>query len=156
MPAPTDTEPASWHRHFGSTANNRGWALAEQAVRTPEEDVEMRTCAHAAAWHWHAVGTELHRMRAAMLLAQVYALLREGVEAMRLASSMRDYFASKADTPDWELAFTHAIHANAAHAAGRADVHREAYAKAKAALEAIADDEDRAIVLKTFEQVPAP
>lgn len=156
MPAPTDTDPAAWHRFFGSSANNRAWALAEQAARTPDEDAEMRRSAHAAAWHWEAIGTALHRMRATMLLAQVHALTGDGSEALRLATEMRDYFVGNADTPDWEIAFTHAIHAHAAQVAGEAGLHRASYERARNAIDAIADDEDRAIVLKTFTQVPSP
>ena len=156
MPRPTDLDPASWHRHFAMEANNRAWALAEQATRSADEAREMLGVAHASAWHWAAVGTELHRMRATMLLAQVHALLGDAPRAWEYASRMRAFFLEQPDTPDWELAFTHAIYANAAHAAGRAAEHRGAWRQAREALDAIADAEDRAIVEKTFAQVPRP
>lgn len=91
---PQDTDPAAWHKYFAIECNNRAWDLASQA-RTAAEDQELRLTAHTAAHHWNAVGEELHRMRATMLLAE-------------------------------------------------------------AALEAIADAEDKAIVLATFELVPVP
>jgi hypothetical protein len=50
---------------------------------------------------------------------------------------------------DREPAFTHALLAHAAHAAGRHDGHRRAWRVA-------ADDEDRTIVARAFEQVPRP
>ncbi|MGZ5156106.1 MAG: hypothetical protein ACXWJA_06880, partial [Caldimonas sp.] len=89
------------------------------------------------------------------LLAEVHALLGMGATSLSLAEEMRDFFVDR-ETADWELAFTHTIHAHAAHAAGRPLAHRESYERATAALEAIADEEDRAIVLKTFAQVPPP
>ena len=150
---PQNTDPAAWHRYFGMECNNRAWSLVEKA-RTAAEDDEMLDLAHAAAWHWQAVGTDLNRARARMLLAEVHAQLGLGRSAYAYASEVRAYFLGR-QTDDWELAFTHAIHAHAAHAAGHADEHRSSYAEAVRALEAIADPEDRAIVQRTFDLVPA-
>ena len=152
--SPSDSDLQDWHKHFAVQANNRAWELSV-LERTAEQDQEMLDAAHASAWHWSAVGTELNRMRATMLLAEVHALLGLGASALRYAEEMRTYFLGR-ETPDWELAFTHVIHAHAASAAGAVDTHRVAYQAAKIALQAIADDEDRAIVNKTFHQVPVP
>ncbi len=135
-------------------ANNRAWELSV-FERTPEQDQEMLDAAHASAWHWSAIGTELNRMRSTMLLAEVHALLGFGASALRYAEEMRAYFTAR-ETADWELAFTHVIHAHAASAAGAVEAHRIAYQSAQMALKAIVDDEDRAIVIKTFSQVPLP
>ncbi len=152
--ATDDNDAPAWHRRFAAGCNNRAWDLATQP-RTPAEDREMLDAAHASAWHWGRVGTELHRMRAQMLLAEVHALLGFGPSSLQLAEGMRSYFLGR-ETPDWELAFTHAICAHAAHAAQRPDEHRRAYADALAALQAVTDPEDRQIVEKTFRQVPPP
>lgn len=135
--------------------NNRAWALAVQP-RSPEEDREMLDAAHASAWHWARVGTELNRMRAMMLLAEVHALLGHGATSMGLAAEMRAYFLANEETPDWELAFTHAIYAHCAHAAGETEAYGAAYREAARALAAVADEEDRRIVAQTFRQVPVP
>lgn len=143
-----------WHKRFASQCNNRAWELSTMQ-RTPQQDREMLDAAHGSAWHWGKVGTELHSMRAATCLAEVHALLGHGATAFAYAQEIRSYFLSHA-TPDWELAFTHAIHAHAAAVAGRPDEHRTSYEAAKLAIAAIADEEDRVIVNKTFEHVPAP
>lgn len=116
----------------------------------------MLDTAHTSAYHWAQVGTELNRMRACMLLAEAHALLGHGMTALAMATEMSDYFLARGDTPDWELAFTHAIHAHAAHVAGDPVAHRDSYRAAVAALAAIRDEEDRSIVAKTFNLVPAP
>jgi hypothetical protein len=149
---PSDT--SQWHKRFAMDCNNRAWALSVQ-VRTESEDRELLDAAHASAWHWAQVGTELNRMRATTLLAEVHASLGMGASAMALAERMRSYFLGR-DTPDWELACVHAVYAHAAHAAGRVVEHREAFAKASQALAAIADEEDRKIIAKTLDQVPRP
>jgi hypothetical protein len=144
----------SWHKRSAVEANNRAWELAV-LPRTAVEDREMLNTAHASAWHWSVIGTELNRMRSTMLLAEVHALLGYGASALRYAAEMQAYFVTR-DTPDWELAFTHAIHAHAASVAGASEVHRKAYEHAVVALNSIADEEDRHIVIKTFNQVPVP
>jgi hypothetical protein len=151
---PTDSDLQDWHKRFAITTNNRAWELSV-LERTAEQDQEMLDAAHASAWHWSAVGTELNRMRSTMLLAEVHALLGFGASALHYAEEMRTYFVGR-ETDDWELAFTHVIHAHAASAAGAVETHRLAYQAAKIALKAIADDEDRAIVNKTFSHVPMP
>jgi hypothetical protein len=145
-------DPEISHKQLAMSCNNRAWELSSQA-RTPAQDREMLDAAHASSWHWAQIGTELNRMRATMLLAEVHALLGYGPSAFFFAQEMRSYFLNR-DTPDWEVAFTHAIYAHAAHAAGRPDEHREAYREATRALRAIADEEDRNTVLDVFNQVP--
>ncbi len=151
---PETNDPESWHRYFAMEYNNRAWDLSVRA-RTAGEDLEMLDAAHASALHWNAIGTELNRMRAMMLLAEVHALLGLAESATAYAEQMRSYFLEH-DTPDWEIAFTHAIHAHAACVAGDIAIHRDSHSKALLALGAIADDEDRRIVQQTFDQVPPP
>lgn len=151
---PDDADPDRWHRYFAMEANNRAWALAAQA-RSPDEDREMLSAAHAAAHHWFIVGQKIHNMRAAMLLAEVHALLGFGATAQAWAVEVRDYFAAR-DTADWEMAFAHTIVAHAAAVAGDTPLHKAAYGQAAAALDVIADAEDRRIVALTFDQVPKP
>ena len=134
--------------------NNIAWELSTQP-RSTIQDREMLDAAHASAWHWSKVGTQLNQMRATMLLAEVHALLGFGASAFTFAVEMRAYFLGN-DTPDWELAFTHTIYAHAAYAAGRFADHRAAYEQASIALMALTDEEDRNIVTKTFDQVPRP
>ena len=155
MPQETDdSDLQSWHRRFASSANNRAWELSV-LQRAAAQDREMLDAAHASAWHWSAIGTELNCMRATMLLAEVHALLGYGTTALQYAEEMRAYFVGR-ETADWELAFTHVIHAHAASVAGAPDLHRIAYGNAVIALKAIADEEDRIIVAKTLAHVPAP
>ncbi len=155
MPTPPDSlDPLAWHKHFAMQANNRAWSLTV-AVRTPAEDVEMLDAAHAAAFHWSAVGTELNVMRAKMLLAEVHALVGFGASSFALSAEVLSYF-KHSNALDWERAFAYVIHAHAAYAAGRAEDHADAYKRAVAVVDMIAEPEDRRLVLETFEHVPAP
>ena len=151
---PEDLEPDNWHRYFAMENNNRAWHLAVED-RTAEQNLEMLDAAHASALHWSGIGTELNRMRAKTLLAEVHALLGFGASALGYANEVRAYFLDR-ETADWELAYVHVIHAHAAAAAGEHRLHSDSYAAAGPAIDAIVDEEDRKIVLQTFTQVPPP
>lgn len=155
MPAPGDTQPGSWHRHFGATANNSAWAMLERST----EEIDPRAllnAAHAAAWHWHQVGTELNQLRALMLLAAAHARAGSGKVALEYANEMRRVFLQLAGIADWELAFVYVVHAHAAASAGAKDAHEASLSLADAAVERIADAEDKRIVNAVFCNVPRP
>jgi hypothetical protein len=151
---PETADPALWHRYFAIECNNRAWDLSI-ATRGADADDEILNVAHAAAYHWRIAGNELNHMRATMLLAEVHALRGLGRTALAYATTMRDYFLGRT-TPDWEVAFTHAIHAHAACAAGERELHRRSYDAAVRAVAAVADPKDREIVAQTFAHVPRP
>lgn len=155
MRVPEDTEPETWHRFFAASANNAAWTLAElpPAEANPRE---LLDAAHAAAWHWQRVGTELHRMRAQMLLALAHAQAGLGRTALAYADEARAYFLARPGTPDWETAFVHVAHADAARVAGAADAYARSYAFARQAIAAIEKQEDREMVERVFRYVPAP
>jgi hypothetical protein len=91
----------------------------------------MLDAAHASAWHWAKVGSELNRMRATLLLAEVHALLGFGHSAMTYAEQMRTYFLG-VQSPASEVAFVHVVHAHAASAARETEKHRASYGQALA------------------------
>ena len=105
-------------------ANNRAWELSIAEKRTTDEDREMLDAAHASAWLWSAIGTELNCMRATMLLAEVHALAGDPAVAMRHAHAMRNYFLGR-ETPVWVFAFNHANTAHCAAKGGDRALHRD-------------------------------
>lgn len=147
-------EAKAWHKRFAAAANNRAWELSVQ-TRTVAEDQEMLDAAHTSAWHWMKVGTEVNHMRATMLLAEVHALLGLGHSALAYAEEMRTYFLG-IQSPDWEVAFVHVVHAHAAAAAGETKKHQASYERAVAAFDAISNEKERSIVADTFGHVPKP
>jgi hypothetical protein len=151
---PTVAEPRAWHRWFAIEANNRAWRLAEAETRSAAEDAEMLTAAHAAAFHWSQVGTPLNIARAQMLLGHVHALLGDAKPALAYARASFDFVASH-PSPDWEVAFAHAVLANAGAAARDRELHRKHYAEAKTLGDALQDEEERAIFAATFRRIPA-
>lgn len=152
---PDDTDPARWARYFAMEANNRAWQLAAHNRRSDSECREMLDAAHASAFHWNSVGTDLNKMRATYLVAEVHALVGFGASALALANQALSYFEGM-EIPDWERAYLYAVHAHAGAVAGDTQTHTVSYGIAEAALEDVADPEDRRIVEQTFTQVPRP
>ncbi len=128
--------------------NNQTWELASQPDRTAEESAEILDAAHTASLNWPSVVTDLNVMRAKMLLAEVHALLSMGNTALAPAKEGSDFFESR-KTDDWEMAFVCTIHAHAANASGDGTSRADKYQVANVAIDDIADDEDREIVMQT-------
>jgi hypothetical protein len=152
---PSPEEIARFHRWNAVECNNRAWSLGEQRSRTPAEDEEMLHAAHAAAFHWAKAGTDLHQARAWMLLGQVHAALGHGQAAWAYARRSYEYFRAR-ESPDWEIAFAHAVLAHAAYADEDPGLHRRHHARAAELGRAIADPEDRAVFFRTFDLIPCP
>jgi len=151
---PQEHDPTNWHKFFGASANNEAWTLAELPAAEVDRK-QLLNAAHAATWHWRQIGDELNRMRALMLLACAHAHAGLGESAMGFAEEMRAYFLARPDTPDWELAFVHAIHAYAAAACGNVELHARSHAFAVQAIASI-DEQNRKLVRQVFRHVPAP
>lgn len=148
-------EHDAWTRRLAAAANNRAWTLSEQAARTSAEDQEMLHAAHAAAHLWQAVGTEHHCALAQLLLAQVHALLGHPSLAEPYANGAHQYFLGRTSEP-WELALSHVVMANAANCAGKAAAHLQHYQTGVEMIDALADPEEKDILLASLRVVPRP
>jgi hypothetical protein len=152
---PSEDDIRKWHRWFAVECNNRAWRLSEAPTRSAKENAEMLDAAHAAAFHWRKVGTEIHAARADMLLAHVNALLGHADVAMHHANASFDSVTSR-ESPEWELAFVHAILAHAGSVARNAEIHSRHHALAKKMGQALPNAEEREIFDATFARIPAP
>jgi hypothetical protein len=152
---PSPEQMAVWRRRLASQANNRAWDLAESVSRTENDDDEMLSAAHAAAFFWSIVGNAGNRAHAELLLAHVYGLLRLGQQASRHLSKARQFFAEEKIEPS-ELAIFHIVQANVAAACGDAEGHRTGYAMATKAIDALPDAQNRQLMSAALSAVPAP
>ena len=117
----------------------------------------MLKAAQAAAQEWQKNGDELERARGAILLGQVYALLGDGKQALQYAREAFAYVSEhEKETPPWQVAFAHAVMANAAAANGESSLHKTHYQRAKTLGSELTDDDERALFEATFRTVPVP
>lgn len=152
---PVPDEERTWRRRLASRANNRGWSLAEQLSRTPQEDREMLDAAHASMHLWSTIGNARNFALAQLLLGQVHALLGNARYALPYAEAAHSYLSANASEP-WEVAMSHAVLAAAAYCAGNSTLHETNYCTALAIVAKLPDGQDKAIFAATMNVVPKP
>ena len=139
---PFDMESA--HRWFGIELNNRTMDALDFGRVTPETAESHIHAAHASCHHWMQVGTAANHGRGEFAVASVYAAAGLGEAALRHARRYLELLESHPEEmEDWDRAFAFEALARAHAAGGDVDAAREARDQAKAAGEAIADEEDR-------------
>ena len=143
----TDTLDAETHRRLGMELYNHTWSLLEKADRTPEQDDEMVFTTHASSYHWSkSGGTLANAARGHWQIARVYATLGRGEPAVWHAHrclELAEAAGAAGVADDWDLAAALEALARAQAVAGDTAGARAALARARAALDLIADTEDR-------------
>lgn len=151
---PPALDPAT-HRALGAGLFNRAWDLLEAEQRTSAQEDELIDTAHASAWHWRQVGNAAHEARGQWLCSRVYAVLGLGESAVhhaRRAVAIVD--AGGEGLEDWDGAA--AAEAMARSLAVRGDPAGSATwrSRAAAALERVADPEDREVIERDLATLP--
>jgi DNA-binding transcriptional MerR regulator len=146
LDALTDLDAAT-HRALGVALFNHTWTLLEKADRTPAETDEMIHAAHASRFHWgralDAVPANL--ARGEWQCSRVYAVLGRGEPALwhaRRCVAINE----GAGIADWDIASAYEAMARASAVAGDRPAAVEWKAKAIAALDGIADQDDRDLI----------
>lgn len=141
---PTDLDAAA-HRRAAIALYNHVWTLLELPDRTTAQDDEMIHAAHASRYHWSLAegSTPINLGRGEWLCSRVYAVLGRAEPALWHAH--RSVAAAEAGGPDveaWDHAAALEAMTRAKAVAGDPDV-AAWKARAAAALDGIADAEDR-------------
>ena len=125
---------------------NHVWTLLERSDRTQLDDDEMLHAAHASRFHWGEIGEPVNLARGEWQCSRVYSVLRRGEPAMwharRCVSLCEEHGIG-----DWDIAFAWEAVARAASVAGQDGEARSALDRARTLAAAVADDEDRDLVL---------
>ena len=152
MSLPDSEQINKMHRYFAVECNNRAWELAEQSSRSPDEDAELMTTAHAAAYHWSKVGTPINDIRARQLLAEVHAQSGDGARALALAESCREFFEQE-EGSEWDRAFTSLELAFAHAVSGHRDEAAQFLEEASRRGEQIAEKGERDFFVETHQRI---
>jgi DNA-binding transcriptional MerR regulator len=142
----TDLDGAT-HRALGAALFNHVWTLLEKPDRSPAETDEMIHAAHASRFHWsRADGAEPFNLaRGEWQCSRVYAVLGRGEPA--LWHARRCVAINEANgTADWDIASAYEAMARASAVAGDPGAAADWKAKATAALDGIADQDDREVI----------
>lgn len=153
-----DMLDAEAHRQLGKDLYNHTWTLIENADRSPAEVDEMIAAAHASAWHWsRSGGTLANAARSQWQIARVYSTLGRGEPAQwhaRRSVELAEAAAKAGVADDWDLAAALEGLARAQAVAGDRAAAEATRARARAALDEIADPEDRQLIEQDLETTP--
>lgn len=153
-----ETLDAETHRRLGKELYNHTWSLIELADRTPEQVDEMVNAAHASAWHWsRAGGTLANAARGAWQISRVYSTLGRGEPALwhaRRCLALAEAAAGSGVADDWDVPAALEGLARAQAVAGDRVAAEATRELARAALDAIADPEDRQLIEQDLATTP--
>jgi len=138
------------HRRLAKDLYNHTWSLLETADRTPAQVDELIASTHASAYHWmHADGTLANAARAHWQIARVYSTIGRGEPALwhgHRCVELAEAAVAAGVADDWDMAAALETLARAQAVAGDIAAARATQARASAALDAIADPEDREVI----------
>ena len=143
-----DPLDADAHRRLGVERFNHVWRLLEAEDRTAEQDDEMLHAAHASRWHWSRSGAADLAQRLAVgewQCSRVYAVLGRAEPALHHARRCVA-MAEAGGLEDWVSASAYEAMARASSVAGDRQAFEQWREKARAAAEAIGDEEEREVI----------
>jgi hypothetical protein len=143
---PTELDPAT-RRKLAADLFNHTWTLLELTDRTPAQDDEMIHSAHASRYHWGEVPDReaANLARGEWQCSRVYAVLGRAEPALWHARRCLE-INEAAGVADWDIASAYEAMARAHLVAGDLEGVASWKAKAVAALDGIADPDDREII----------
>ena len=152
----TDLDAAT-HRELGKALFNQVWTLLEIEDRSPEQIDDMIHAAHASRSHWtRAEGPgSAEAARGEWQCSRVYAALGRGEPALWHARRCLAIHEA-AGRADWDVASAYEALARASAVAGDATAAADWKARATAALDGIADRDDRDIIEGDLATLPDP
>ena len=146
IPSPPADLDRNARRQLAADLFNHTWTLMELADRTPAQDDEMIHSAHASRFHWGEVGRPENLARGEWQCSRVYAVLGRGEPALWHARRCVA-LCEQHGIGDWDLAFAWEAVARASQVAGDSAGSEAALARARELSGAIAEDEDRELLL---------
>jgi hypothetical protein len=144
---PTSLDPAQ-HRAEAVGLFNTVWGMLDTPDRTTAQDDQMVHAAHASRWHWSQAGDlggDQQRAVGEWQCSRVYAVLGRGEPALHHAAACLA-ICQESGLDDWVLAAAYEALARASGVAGDAGGTQAWLAKARPAVAAIADVEDREVI----------
>jgi DNA-binding transcriptional MerR regulator len=152
----TDLDQAT-HRRLGVDLFNYTWTLIEKVDRTPAEVDEMIHAAHASGYHWSKAGTTVNLGRSHWQCARVYSVLGRGEPAVWHAGRCVEYSeaAAKAgEAESWDVPSAYEAMARALAIAGDRPAAEAWRDRARAAVAAIEDPDDRGQIEQDIATLP--
>ena len=148
---PTEEELARWHRTFAPKAFNYTWSLLDLNELTREQEEEMLAATMAQRHHWYQVGTARNRAIADWQVSRVLAVI--GYEELSRRFGERSLAVAIDNELDaFVVGFAHEAIARAAASVDDVATFEESLSAARAQMEKIEDEDDRAVLKADLDQ----
>jgi hypothetical protein len=141
-------------RRLAADLFNQVWTLMERDDRSREDDDRMMNAAHASRYLWGEVGTPINCARGDWQLSRAYCLLGRAEPALHHAGRCLDQ-CSESGITGFDLAYAHEAMARAHAVAGDLTSAAASRRAAEETAAAIADAEDRALLVADLATLPA-
>lgn len=148
-----DALTESQERELAKRYFNATWDLMEKEDRTEADDDTMIHTAHASRYHWGNVGRPENLARGEWQCSRVYAVLRRPEPCLHHARRVLEICLENG-IGDWDIAFAYEALARGHAINGDPEAARAMTEKALEAADAIAEEEERKIVLGDLESIP--
>jgi lipopolysaccharide biosynthesis protein len=130
-------------RRLAAALYNDVWRLMEMPKRRPEQDEDMVHAAHASRYHWGKAGESVNLARGEWLCSRVYATLRRPEPAIWHAHRCLELLTEFGSGENWDVAAAYEALARAYSLAGNKPEKKIWLSKAREALKAVTDPDDR-------------
>ena len=155
MPArpPSIAVEPETQRKLGVQLFNYVWTLLEKGDRTEREGERMIDAAHASRFFWEEVGEPANHARGEWQIARAYATVGRAEPALHHARRCLELCEAHG-LGDFDLAYAYEAMARAQALIGDADAAARYRKQAYEAVEEVADDEDRELLLSDLATLP--
>ena len=148
---PTEEELARWHRTFAPKAFNYTWSLLDLNELTREQEEEMLAATMAQRHHWYQIGTARNRAIADWQVSRVLAVI--GYEELSRRFGERSLAVAIDNELDaFVVGFAYEAIARAAASVDDVATFEESLSAARAQMEKIEDEDDRAVLKADLDQ----
>ncbi len=141
------------HRRMAGNLFNAAWELLDLESRTPAQEQEMLAAALGSRYHWGRVGTPRHLAIGDWQVSRVFAVLGDGANARRFASSSLAQ-CTEHGLDAFVTGYAHEALARAAALDGNREQRDRHLAAARDLSGQIADAAERDLLLQDLESVP--
>ena len=153
MPRTGDPLSRAQHQKVGADLFNYTWSLLDRTPRTPDEDEEMLSAAHASRYHWGHGGTMLQVSVGEWQISRVYSVLGRSEPALHHAERCLA-ISRKSRLGRFYLAYAYEGLARASAVAGRRAARDRYVREARSLGDRIRDRDDRRMLLEDLATIP--
>lgn len=141
-------------RKLAVGANGKTWKLLQKADRSESESLEMIAAAYASLHLWDLIGTDVNRANGHWLISRVFATTADARLCLLHAEACSRFTAQAEGIKDFGPAYASECMARAYALAGRTDLARPAFERAKKLGAVIANAEDKRIFEEDLKTEP--